>query len=182
MRSLRDRVWVATASPLDATGLQSIEDAFASWVEAIGARRSPLQGASATLRSCHRLGDQVEAGYALWWDHTPDGKRWWVQIVINNETARRYWVDLDGTMWVAGLIQPMVGRVPYDKERGGRQIVWGGSSADSMYAYPSTTTSRRIGLTEFVYTTSEGVVYDVRPNVFVFHSGHNCSLPVPRLN
>jgi hypothetical protein len=183
MDSLRERVWSTTAAPLDARGMRAVEDALGSWVESIGARRNPLQGASETVRSCDRLGDRLAAGYGIWWDYTPDGKRWWVQIEIDNETDKRYWVDLDGTMRVTGQVQPasttpgMESHAPSNS-----RIEWGGSSADSMYAYPSTTSVQRVGLTEYVYTTADGAVSDVRPHVFVQDGGHYCSLPVPRLN
>src|SRR5687767_4945585 len=83
MASLRKRVRVATAAPLDARGLKAIEASFARWVEAVGAgAASALQGATAGVRACKRLGQQVRAGYALWWDYSSDGKRWWVQMHV----------------------------------------------------------------------------------------------------
>lgn len=173
MSTLQSDVRTATAAPLDAPRLGDLEDAFARWAQAIGRRDSPMQGAVATLRHCNQLADWLRAGYALWWDYTPDGKRWWVQILVENDTDKRYWLDLLGTMRVTGQTYP---------NRGRRRIGWGGSSADSMYAYPSTTSTRRVGLTEFVETTAEGFVSDVRPEVLIYHQGHSCSLPVPRLN
>jgi hypothetical protein len=173
MATLESDVQAATAAPLDARRLTDLEDGFARWARAIGARGSPMQGATATLRHCNELAIQVRAGYALWWDYIPAGKRWWVQMVVENDIDKRFWLDLAGTMRVTGQVYP---------QRGRRRSVWGGSSADSMYAKPSTTSSRRVGLTEFLHTSSDGEVYDVQPEVFIFYQGRGCSLPVPRLN
>ncbi len=180
IRTLRSDVHAATEVPLGASGVRALEKAFARWGSAIEADTSPLSGASAALRHCERFGERVRPGYALWWDHAPDGRRWWVQVEIENRTDTRYWVDLSGTMAVTGLTHPRVGG-PRD-EHGGRRISWGGSSADSMYAWPSTTSTRKVGLTEFVFTTPAGLVYDVRPEVFIRHDEVTCSMPVPRLN
>lgn len=186
LASLRKRVRVATAAPLDARGLKAIEASFARWVEAVGAGAvSALQGASVGVRACRRLGQQVRAGYALWWDYSSDGKRWWVQMEVDNETDKGYLLDLSGEVWVTDLVRPRPDRfMPRDEKRGGRQLGWGGSSADFMPARPFTTASQRVGLGVFgfVETTSEGTVYGVRPEVFLRHAGYSCSLPVPRLN
>lgn len=184
--SLRKRVRVATAAPLDTRGLKAVEASFARWVEAVGAGAvSPLQGATTGVRACKRVGRQVRAGYALWWDYSSDGKRWWLQLQVDNETDKGYLLDLSGEMWVTGLVDPRPDRfMPRDEKRGGRQVGWGGSSADFMSARPFTTSSQRVGLGAigFVHTTSEGTVYGVRPEVFLRHTGNVCSLPVPRLN
>ncbi len=140
---------------------------------AIGARGSPMQGATATWAARDGLATQVRAGYALWWDYIPDGKRWWVQMVVENDIDKRFWLDLAGTMRVTGQVYP---------QRGRGRSVWGGSSADGIYAKPSTAWTRRVGLTEFLHTSSDGKVYDVQPEVFIFYEGRGCSLPVPRLN
>jgi hypothetical protein len=179
---LRSEVWTATAAPVGARRMGDIEDAFAVWARAIGVRRSPMHGASDLLDRCNELGRQLRAGYALWWDHEPQGKRWWVQIIVENDTAKRYWVDLQGTLWVTGL--PRVDRYARHDERGGEELSWGGSSADSMYAEPFGTTTQRVGvgMFSFVHTSSDGVVYGVRPEVLVYVPGGTCSLPVPRMN
>jgi hypothetical protein len=182
LRALRERVRSTTRSPLDALGVRRLESVFDRWVRAVDGGRSPMAGASDLVRSCRLLGEQVRAGYALWWDHVPEGRRWWVQMVVENETDRQYWLNLDGTMWVTGLRWPIQSHMPRDRRNGARQISWGGSSADSMYAKPHATTSRRVGLTANVHTTLTGEVYDVRPRVFLSGPDGSCSLPVPRLN
>ncbi len=151
IRTLQSDVRAATDVPLGAAGVRALEKAFARWGSAIAAKQSPLSGASAAIHRCERFGERVRPGYTLWWDHAPEGRRWWVQIEIENRTDARYWVDLSGTMAVTGLTYPRVGG-PRD-EHGGRLISWGGSSADSMYARPSTTSTRKVGLTEYVFTT-----------------------------
>ena len=185
MLSLRKRVREATTAPVGTSGLRAIEGAFARWVEATDAGANPLQDATAGLRACRRLGHEIRAGYALWWDYSPDGKRWWVEMQVENRTATGRLLDLSGEMWVTGLVEPRPDRfMPRDEKSGGRQLGWGGSSADFISARPFTTTSQRVGLgtTGFAYTTSEGTVYGVRPKVFLRHAGNTCSLPVPRHN
>jgi hypothetical protein len=185
MKSLRERVRVTTAKPLGQGGAKALEDAFATWTEAIGADASPVQGWTADLRRCERLGQQVRAGYALWWDYSSTGRRWWVELQVDNETARGRYLELSGTMWVTGLLDPRPDRFTRrDKKRGGREVAWGGSSADSMSARPFATTSKRVGLGRigFVYTTAQGTVYGLRPEVFAPGGGRSCSLPVQRLN
>ena len=181
MRELQRGVLRLTESPLGATRLARMERAFDRWTVEVGARRSPMAGASQSLRSCERLGEDVRAGFAVWWDHVPGGRRWWVQLVMENDTAQRRWVGLGGTMWATGLIHPRV-HPPVRDDRGGTQLRWGGSSADGMSAAPKGTTTRRVGVTEFVRTTSDGEVYGVRPEVYLYAGGRSCSLPVPRLN
>jgi hypothetical protein len=185
MVALRRRVREATVAPLDARGVRTLENAFALWVRASGAGPNFLQGATAGVRTCERLSHLVRAGYALWWEYSPTGKRWWVDLQVDNETDKGYLLELGGTLWVTGLVDPRPDRfMARDKRRGGRKLFWGGSSADFMTARPLTTTSKRVvpAATEFVYTTSQGTVYYVRPEVFMRHDGENCSLPVPRLN
>jgi hypothetical protein len=185
MSSLRQRVRVTTAKPLGPRGSKALEDAFAAWAQAIGAEASPLQGWTANLRACEQLGHQIRAGYALWWDYSSEGKRWWVELRVDNRTTKGRLLELSGAISVTGLVDPRPDRfMPRDEKRGGRKLFWGGSSADSMGARPSTTTSKRIGLGRigFVYTTSQGTVYDVRPEVFALGGDYSCSLPVSRLN
>ena len=173
MATLRSELRAATAAPLDARRLGDLEDGFERWARAIGNRESPLEGATATLRHCKGFAKQVRAGYEVWWDYIPEGKRWWVQMVVENDTDKRYLLDLSGTMRVTGQVWP---------NQGGRRSGWGGSSADSMYATPGSTSTKRVGLTEYLHTTAKGEVYDVHPEVFIYHQAHSCSLPVPRLN
>lgn len=185
MVALRQRVRAATVAPLGARGLKALEDAFAKWVEATNAGTNHLEGAIARLRGCERLSDEIQAGYALWWDYSSNGRRWWVEMQVDNRTARGRLLELGGSISVTGLVDPRPDRfMPRDKERGGHLLSWGGSSADFMSARPFTTTSQRVALAaaEFVHTTSEGMVYSVRPEVFAFNGKYACSLPVPRLN
>lgn len=185
MRSLQKRVSATTAKPLGTQGAKALEDALATWTKAIGASASPAQGWTADLRACERLSRDLRAGYAVWWDYSTRGKRWWVEMEVDNETATGRLLDLSGEMWVTGLVDPRPDRfMPRDDQRGGRQVGWGGSSADSMSARPFTTTSKRVGIgrTMYAYTTIDGTVYGVHPRVFARGEGAYCSLPVPRLN
>ena len=185
MLSLRERVREATTAPLGAPGLKALETAFGSWVEATEAGASHLEGATAGLRGCERLGNQIRAGYALWWDYSSGGKRWWVELQVDNRTDKGRVLELSGAISVTGLVDPRPDRfMERDKKRGGHKLFWGGSSADFMSARPFTTTSQRVALaaSEFVYTTIEGMVYSVRQEVFAYNGEYGCSLPVLRLN
>jgi hypothetical protein len=185
MRSLRERVHSATSAPLDARGLRALENAFAGWVKTTGAGANHLEGATAGLRGCERLSAEIRPGYALWWDYSTDGKRWWVEMQVDNRTARSPLLDLSGAISVTGLVDPRPDRYMERADKpGSRRLFWGGSSADFMAARPFSTTSQRVGLgrTVYVYTTIGGTVYSVRPEVFAHHGDWSCSLPVPRLN
>jgi hypothetical protein len=124
-------------------------------------------------------------GYALWWDYSSTGRRWRVELRVDNRTAKGRLLDLSGAISVTGLLDPRPDRfTERDKKGGGHKLGWGGSSADSMAARRFTTTSKRVGLGRVgvVYTTSEGTVNNVRPQVFSYQGQFSCSLPVPRLN
>jgi hypothetical protein len=104
-----------------------------------------------------------------------------VQVVIDSDLSARVWVDLGGALWATGL--PRDPYVRHDR-RGGQEVVWGGSSADSMYAQPFTRSTKQVGLpgpSGYLLTPADSRVYGVRPEVYVRHSGSTCSLPVPRL-
>jgi hypothetical protein len=183
--ALRRRVRLASSAPLDARRLNAIEAALARWVKATGAGQNHLADAAAGLRACKRLSQEFRAGYALWWDYSSQGKRWWVEMQVDNRTAKGRLLDLSGAISVTGLVDPRPDRfMPRGEKAGSRKLYWGGSSADFMSARPFTTTSQRVGLgrTVYVYTTTEGTVFSVHPEVFAHNDEYSCSLPVPRLN
>jgi hypothetical protein len=133
------------------------------------------------VRHCRDLGTQLSAGYTAGWEYTERGRRWWVQMAIDSDLSKRVWVDIGGTLWATG--RP---RDPYSRndDRGGQQVEWGGSSADSLYAQPFTRSTTQVylpGPDGYLHTSADGLVYRVRPEVFVRHGGPTCSLPVPHL-
>jgi hypothetical protein len=180
MAGVKRTVLATTAVPLDAAGLERLEQAIGGWARTLG-ERAPLNAAAAWVRHCRDLGTQLSAGYTVGWEYTGRGRRWWVQMTIDSDLSTRVWVDIGGTLWATGLP-----RDPYSRNdgRGGQQVEWGGSSADSLYAQPFTSSTKQAGLpgpAGYLHTSADGRVYGVRPEVFVRHGGPACSLPVPRL-
>ena len=102
---------------------------------------------------------------------------------MDNDTSTRYWFELGGELWAPGL-RPDLARGHPRADRGGRQWVWGGSSADTMYADPGVRTTHPVGVGElqYLYMKPAGEVYAVRPDVVVRAEGHTCSLPVVRVD
>lgn len=179
MAAVKRTVLATTVGPLDAAGLHRLERAVGDWAHALGTR-APLQGTAAWVRHCRELGAELRAGYTVGWSYASGGRRWWVQMMIDSDLSTRVWVDLGGTLWATGLR-----RDPYARHdgRGGQEVVWGGSSADAMYANPLTRSTINVGLpgpSGELHTPPDGRVYGVRPEAYVRHGGHTCSLPVPR--
>lgn len=180
MAGVKRTVLATTADPLDSAGLGRLDRAVGDWARTLGAP-APLQGTAAWVRHCRDLGTQFSAGYTVGWEYTERGRRWWVQMAIDSDLSTRVWVDIGGTLWATGLP-----RDPYSRNdgRGGQQVEWGGSSADSLYAQPFTRSTTQVylpGPAGYLHSSADGRVYGVRPEVFVRHGGPGCSLPVPRL-
>lgn len=180
MADLKQTVLATTAQPLDAGGLGRLERAVGDWARALDAPAPPRR-ASALLQHCRDLGAQLSAGYTVGWEYTERGRRWWVQMAIDSDLSTRVWVDIGGTLWATG--RP---RDPYSRNdaRGGQQVEWGGSSADSLYAQPFTRSTTQVylpGPAGYLHTSADGRVYGVRAEMFVRHGGPFCSLPVPPL-
>jgi hypothetical protein len=143
------------------------------------------------LRTCRRLAPSLSAGYAVWWDHTPGGTDWWVQLHVENDTDVEVAVDVGGSLWAAG--NRMGDTDPYDEpvHRGitAAQFTWGGSSADYYNLAPHTRVKHFVGIGEFykVHLTRDGYFFDVRPEVYVsplrsVDGNWRCAVPVPRVN
>lgn len=178
-----------TVAPLDQAEYARLLDAFEPWAARHwGAKRAGSLRRS--LDACRRYKSEVSAGYAVWWEHTPDGRDWWIQITVDNGTPDELLVTLGGSVWADGV--PARYRDPYgpDKHWGrpAEQYSWGGSSADEAYVPAGQLTRRFVGIGEFykVHLTREGEFFDVRPEVKVGppSGGLNawCALPVPRVN
>ncbi len=168
----------AGSEPIGIHRLDRLEAAFVTWAAATRGD-SPVAGAVAEVRRCRAVEDTFRVGYQLWWDHAPYGRRWWMVLVFENGTDRTHLLGLTGSLWATAV----VGRTQWRTDgRGGEEFRWGGSSADFVEAPPGRST-RLVGVSGVpeVHTTSEGVVYRVRPQVF-YPGGGGCSLPVPRLN
>ena len=174
-------VRAVTDSNLDDSGTRSILDAYSEWASAVSAPDN-LEGIAESLAFCDRFEEGVRAAYAVWEEPAPYGKRSWVQLIIENDTSKRYWAELGGELWATDLRPDLARGHPRDPKRGGHQWVWGGSSADSMYALPGVRSTRPVGIGEFqyLYMKPDGEVYGVRPEVMVRANGHTCSLPVTR--
>jgi hypothetical protein len=179
MAGVKRTVLATTVGALDAVGLERLERAVGNWGRALGVR-APLQSSAAWVRHCRDLAAQLRVGYTMGWEYTERGRRWWVQMAIDSDLSTQVWVDIGGTLWATGLP-----RNPYSPKdsRGGQQVEWGGSSADSLYAQPFTRSTTQVALpgpSGYLHTPADGRVYGVRPEVFVRHGGPACSLPVPR--
>jgi hypothetical protein len=179
---LRRTVLRATARPLDVAGLGRLDRAVDEWARMLGAARPPLADVTAWVKHCRELGSQLRAGYTVGWDYTDRGRRWWVEMVIDSDLPARVWVDIGGTLWATGLPRDPYSR---DDKRGGQQVEWGGSSADSLYAQPFTRSTTQVylpGPSGYLHAAADSRVYGVRPEVFVRHGGGPaCSLPAPGL-
>ena len=130
------------------------------------------------LQHCRDLGAQLSAGYTFGWEPTSRGRRWWVQLALDSDLSTRVWVDIGGTLWATGMP-----RNPYARKdgRGGQQVEWGGSSADSLFAPPFTRSTKQVGLpgpSGYLLTRGDSRVYGIRPEVYVRHLGQVCTLPV----
>jgi hypothetical protein len=178
-----------TRAPLDQAEHARLLNVFEPWAARHwGAKRSGSLRRS--LEACQRYKKAVSAGYALWWDYTPEGRDWWIQIIVDNRTTERLLVSLGGTVWADGV--PARYRDPYGPAthwgRTADQYSWGGSSADTFYAPPGQRTRSFVGIGEFykVHLTREGEFFDIRPEVTVGPPAGGsyawCAVPVPRVN
>lgn len=179
MAGVRRTVETTTSGPLNAAGLVRLEHAVGDWARTLKAP-APLEGTASWVRHCRDLGSDLSAGYSVGWEYTERGRRWWVQMAIDSNLSERVWVDIGGTLWATGLP-----RDPYSRNdaRGGQQVEWGGSSADSLYAQPSTRSTTQVylpGPAGYLHTSADGQVYGIRPELLVRHDGPFCSLPVQR--
>jgi hypothetical protein len=180
MSGVQRTVLATAAGPLDAAGLRRLDRAVGHWARTLDAP-APVRSASVLLQRCRDLGTQLSAGYTVGWEPTSRGRRWWVQVAIDSDLSTQVWVDIGGTLWATGLP-----RNPYARKdgRGGQEVEWGGSSADSLYAQPFTRSTKQVGLpgpSGYLHTSADGRVYGVHPEMFVRHAGQYCSLPVPPL-
>ena len=170
-------------------------DAFEPWVaREWGARDADWLRRS--LKACHRYKGAVSAGYAVWWEHTPEGRDWWVQILVDNNTDDLLDVAIRGSMWADGVLPRY--RDPYGPDthwgREADQYTWGASSYDETYSPPRQRIRMfvAIGPSYKVHLNPEGGFFDIRPEVYVSllresdegdDAGEaGCALPVPRLN
>jgi len=172
-----------TATDVDDQRMRRVLAAYGRWARAVDGQDS-VSDMQEDLAHCNRFEKLVRAGYAVWWEPTPAGKRHWVQLIVENDTSRRYWVDLLGELWATDP-RPNPGRfVERDPASGGYQFGWGGSSADSMYAYPNSRSAAFViwSNDRYLHTSADGGLYGVRPEMLIRDSGHTCSLPVMRQN
>ncbi len=140
-----------------------------------------MRGAADQVRPCRAVDDRFRVGYELWWDHAPHGRRWWMVLVFDNDTAKTYLLNISGSMKATHV----VGKGSWwGRTRDGAYVFrWGGSSADMAETPPGRST-KLVGLSggPEVWTAPNGRVYDARPEVFFKAGRIGCSLPVPRLN
>jgi hypothetical protein len=177
-----------TRRPLDAAASRRILTSFAPWADRVS--RNSGTDLIAWQHQCREVRRLVTAGYAVWWDHTAEGRDWWLQIKVDNRTADKLLVTLGGSLWADGV--PSRYRSPEGPdEHWGReadQYWWGGSSADEIYAPARRATSTFVGIGEFykVHLLAHGSFFDIRPEVTVSplrgRRWGACALAVPRLN
>lgn len=178
-----------TRAPLDQAEYARLLGVFEPWAaQHWNAKRAGSLRRS--LEACRRYTRAVSAGYAVWWEHTPQGRDWWIQITMDNRTPDKLHATLGGTVWADGV--PARYRDPYGPDthwgRKAEQYSWGGSSADETDVPPGQRTQQFVGIGEFykVHLTREGEFFDVRPEVSVgspFGGSYAwCALPVPRVN
>ena len=161
-----------TRAPLDQAEYARLLGVFEPWAaQHWNAKRAGSLRRS--LEACRRYTRAVSAGYAVWWEHTPQGRDWWIQITMDNRTPDKLHATLGGTVWADGV--PARYRDPYGPDthwgRKAEQYSWGGSSADETDVPPGQRTQQFVGIGEFykVHLTREGEFFDVRPEVSVGH-------------
>ena len=184
------------ATGLRATGRPLTDEAFRRTVLAFGPWSVRVDGRDASrslIRSwttCRRLAPQVRAGYAVWWDFTPRGTDWWVQLLLDNDLDVKLEVNVGGSLWAAGHPEPAEPLGPL-RHHGipALEFTWGGSSSDYYYAEPHRRTTKFVGIGEFykVHLPRNGYFFDIRPELSVnpLHPADGnwlCALPVPRAN
>jgi hypothetical protein len=179
----------STRTPLDQADYTRLLDTFEPWAR----QHLDSRGASwlrRSLQACHRYQPLVRAWYAVWWDYTPEGRDWWVQTTVDNNTDEVLDVRLNGSLWADGV--PARYRDPYGPAthwgREAEQYTWGASSADEIYAPPHQRIRHfeGIGAGYKVHLTREGSFFDIRPEVYVSplreDGAPGCAIPVRRIN
>lgn len=179
IRALWRRTRALTRADLGLRGVRQLEESFGEWAKAYRTR-NPIADATSLVEHCRAVSDSFRAGYELWWDYAPYGRRWWIVLVFDNETDRTPFLTLGGSLWATEMIgadrwTPSDGR--------GHQARWGASSFDYAEAPPGRSTMLvALGAGSELRTRATGEIYRVRAEVYMDNKYGSCSLPVPRLN
>jgi hypothetical protein len=177
----RVRSWVRTAvdasgSPLNRPGLAAVTRAFAKWAGSVGKGSTAAKLVSAR-RDCSQLQRSLSASYRVWWRWTDDGRAWWVDVTVVNDSHQRIGINLYGTIRATGL-QSGEARKPHALLR------WGGSADDEISVDRHTVlrTAVVVGADRDIHTTADGSVRVARAEVVAYLPGRRpwwCAPPAP---
>jgi hypothetical protein len=113
----------------------------------------------------------------VWWRWTDDGRAWWVEVTIVNDSDERVGINLSGTVRGTGLRRSEA-RNPRALES------WGGSADDEIGVdgHSVVRTVVAVGADGDIHTTATGSVEVVRAEAVADFPSRGpwwCALPVP---
>src|SRR5262245_6472865 len=144
-RAFAAEVHKRVGEALSGRGLDAVLASYRDWATLVGLQH--MGGALLKDRaSCRQLIPNVPARYAVWWQPTAQGKDYWVQLIMQNDTDELLRGSLEGSLWATDPLPGSFGVRTMHRGRHSQRFDWGGSSADFMYARPHSRSTTFVGV------------------------------------